>query len=324
MQVAIMPPEWATHLVSDLGDMDRNPRRLAPGVDRELRLELPDDVYFEYAFLDESGRMYADPGNALRADNPWYPQVSAVLGPDYLPDPLADPPQPPAPAVVDRLRVQSATLHQQRRVIVATPAGYEKQALPLVLVQDGIAFYRLARLSDVLAALLAAGEARPARVAFVEPVERSREYAYHEGYLRFVTNELLAELDRRYPMADELVAAGASLGGLFSAFLALSRPDLVRTVVTFSGAFVGHPEARDFYAGRRSFVAESLERGVPEGLRWYAECGTLEWLTSANRRVIAALEAAGAPYAYTERNAGHNWTNWRNGLAEALRFALKP
>lgn len=287
-------------------------------------MELPDDVYFEYAFLDESGRMYADPGNPLRADNPWYPQVSALLGPDYRPDPLADPPEPAAPAVIDRLRVQSSTLHQQRRVVVATPAGLQEEALPLVLVQDGVAFYRLARLPDVMAALLAAGEVRPARVAFMEPVERSREYAYHEGYLRFVTDELLPELGRRYPMQSELVAAGASLGALFSAFLALSAPGLVQTLVTFSGAFVGHPDEPDFYAGRRSFVAERLERDVPAGLSWYAECGTLEWLTGANRRVIAALEAAGTPYGYAERNAGHNWTNWRNGLAAALRFALTP
>ncbi|HKI58812.1 MAG TPA: alpha/beta hydrolase-fold protein [Trueperaceae bacterium] len=325
MRTAIDVPDWATHFVSDLSDMDRNPRRLEPGSGRQLPLELPDDVYFEYAFLDAEGRMRADPDNPRRADNPWYPEASALRGPDYRPDPLADPPEPARPAAVDRLRVASERLGQQRRVIVATPAGFEGEPLPLALVQDGVAFYRLARLADVLAALLSAGAARPARLAFVEPVERSREYAFHDGYLEFVSGELVPELRERYPTSSKLVAMGASLGGLFSANLALSHPGLVETVVTFSGAFVGHPDDRDFYAGTRSFVAERLEDGgVPAGLRWYAECGTLEWLTDVNRRVAEALAQGGAEFDHSERNAGHNWTNWRNGLAPALRFAFAP
>lgn len=324
MEATLPVPDWATELVSDLTDMDRSPRPLDPGREPEVRLELPDDVYFEYAFRDAGGRMRADPENPRRGDNPWYAEVSALLGPDYRPDPLSDPPEPAAPPSVDRLRVASEALHQQRRVIVASPEGSEGVSLPWLLVQDGVAFYRLARLADVLSALVARGEARPARIAFVEPVERSREYAFHDGYLSFVEEELLPELRGRYPATDELALAGASLGGLFSATLALGRPGLARTVVTFSGAFLGHPEERDFYGGRRSFVAEAAERGAPAGLRWYAECGTLEWLTDVNRRVARALDAHGIEHAYVERHAGHNWTNWRNGLAGALRFAFRP
>ena len=152
---------------------------------------------------------------------------------------------------------------------------------------------------------------------------RSREYAFHPGYRAFVEEELLPELRRRYPSTGELTALGASLGGLFSATLALARPGLVSGVATFSGAFLGAPEERDFYRGERSYVAEALEAEAPAELRWYAECGTLEWLTDVNRRVARALEHSGGEHAYRERNAGHNWTNWRNGLASALRFLLR-
>ena len=324
MRVSLDVPPWAKRFASDLTDMDRSPRPLEPADEPSLAFELPDDVYFEYAFVDAAGRMRADPANPRRADNPWYREVSAVLGPDYRPDALAEPPEPAAPPVVDRLRVPSALLHQQRRVIVATPAGFEGASLPWVLAQDGVAFYRLARLADIHAALQAAGEARPARFAFVEPVERSREYAFHDGYQRFVVEELLPELRRRYPSTDELVALGASLGGLFSATLALQRPGLVSSVATLSGAFLGHPEDRDFYHSRRSWVAETLEARQVSGLRWYAECGTLEWLTDVNRRVARALEGYGVDHRYVERPAGHNWTNWRNGLSGALRFSLRP
>ena len=324
MQVTVDAPDWATHVVSDLTDMVRSPRALR-GDDRGgLRFELPDDVYFEYAFMDGAGRMRADPANPQRAANPWYPEASAVLGPDYRPDALADPPAPATPVDVDRLRLTSAALGQQRRVIVAAPAGYRDRPLPWLLVQDGVAFYRLARLADVLSVLAEAGTVAPARIAFVEPVERSREYAFHPGYVDFVEHELLPELRRRYPSRDQLTALGASLGGLFSATLALTRPGLVDSVVTFSGAFLGHPEARDFYTGERSFVAETLASVEPPRLRWYAECGTLEWLTDVNRRVARELGRRGVEHRYVERHAGHNWTNWRNGVAAALRFALPP
>ncbi len=324
MQVSIDVPPWARRVASDLTDLDRAPQPVDPERAPSFDLELPDDVYFEYGFLDAEGRLRADPANPRRAENPWYRELSALAGPAYRPDALAEPPAPAAPPAVDRLRVASEALHQQRRVIVAGPSGFEDAELPWLLVQDGVAFYRLARLADVLAALVAAGEARPARIAFVEPVERAREYAFHPAYRTFVERELLAELERRYRSSGELIALGASLGGLFSATLALERPDLVSGVATFSGAFLGGPDDRDFYRSERSWVARTLEERGAAAPRWYAACGTLEWLTDVNRRVARALEAAGVDHAYAERNAGHNWTNWRNVLADALRFVLRP
>lgn len=322
MEVTLRAPAWARRIASDLTDMDRDPRPVEPGA--EVRYRVPDDAYLEYAWIDADGALRADPANPSRADNPWYPEVSAVRGPDYRPDALADPPAPPEPAVVERLRVASEHLRQQRRLVVVAPAGFGSAELPLVLVQDGIAFYRLARLADVLDALVRAGQARPARLVFVEPLERSREYAFHAGYRDFVADELLPHVRERFPSTGETVAVGASLGGLFSATLALQRPGVVDAVATFSGAFLGRPEEPDFYRGTRSFVAEELERGAGAGVRWYAEVGTLEWLTDVNRRVARALEGHGVEHAFAERHAGHNWTNWRNGLASALRFAMHP
>ena len=51
---------------------------------------------------------------------------------------------------------------------------------------------------------------------------------------------------------------------------------------------------------------------------------TLEWLLPSNERVAAALRDAGADVTFLTRNAGHNWVNWRNGLAAALRTVLAP
>jgi enterochelin esterase-like enzyme len=325
MDLRILVPDWARHVVSDLTDMDRNPVRVDAGKVRAITLDLPDDVYFEYGFLDANGRMRADPDNDQRADNPWYPEASATHGSRYRPDPLAFPDDDLERGTVDRGRLPSAALGgQPRRWVVYTPAGHEGSELPWVIVQDGIAFYRMAKLHLVLEALLRQGEARPARFAFVEPIDRRAEYGFSADFRAFLTDELLMELEKRYGGTGERIWVGASLGGLLSATVGLERPDLVSTVVTFSGAYLGTPKDRDYYDSERSWVLDRLRSGDAAPARWYLDVGTIEWLADANRQVAEALSERGIDHEFRERNAGHNWTNWRNGMSSALRFALRP
>jgi len=71
-------------------------------------------------------------------------------------------------------------------------------------------------------------------------------------------------------------------------------------------------------------MLRQVKEDEPRPLSWYLDCGSMEWLAESNRNLAAALEARGAPVKLTFRNAGHNWVNWRNGIAEGLRFALAP
>ncbi|HET9028460.1 MAG TPA: alpha/beta hydrolase-fold protein [Trueperaceae bacterium] len=326
MRVTVAVPDWAQQLASDDTDMERAPVPLEPSETPTVDFEVPDDGYFEYGFVDAQGKLRADPSNGVKADNPWYPSASALSGPDYRPDPFSTPDRELERGQRDRLRLTSAALGGQlRRVNVYTPRGHEGAPLPLVVVQDGVAFDRLAGIHLVGEALVARGEARPARYAFVEPVDRREEYGYSDAYLEFLLAELLPAVEAVGPGTGENVWLGASLGGLASANAALARPDLAASVVTFSGAFLGEPEHKEYYATRNSRLLERLrDRQTELPARWYLEVGTIEWLTDINRSVHAALEARGVETAMVERHAGHNWTNWRNGMAPALRFALKP
>ncbi len=323
MKVSIQIPDWATQVVSDLTDMDRNPHPVDRDKVRQFTLSLPDDVYFEYAFLDEGGMMRPDPENEVKADNPWFPKASAVYGPRYKPDPYAAP-SAEAGGRTQRARLESRHLAQARRLILYTPEGHEEEALPVVYLQDGTAYYRIARLAAVLEALLRAGEVRPAHLVFIEPLDRAAEYCYNPAYQAFMTEELLPYVEGALTTTTERVAMGASLGGLLSATLALHHPETFGAVVAQSGAFLGSPEEMDFYTGKTSWVLEQLEAGRAKEVRWYVETGRLEWLLDINRRVHGALQSGGYQHAYHERNAGHNWVNWRNGLAAGLRFALNP
>ncbi len=321
MKLHVNVPEWAAAIVSDLTDMDRNPHPVDARKVSSFALELPDDVYFEYAFLDEASKMRADPEREERADNPWYKEVRAVYGPEYYPNPYADPDELPT-GETKRLRLESRHLNQTKRVSIYTPKGYEDEPLPTVYVQDGVALYRYVKLHLILENLLRDGLVRPAQLVFLEPTDRTQEYGFNDLYQKFVLEEALLEVEQTVAVTDERIALGASLGGLASVLLALNDPNLFRAVVTFSGAFLGSPDDRDFYRSEQSWVLDELKKRDTLPLRFYTEVGTLEWLTDINRKVARVLDERGYEHVYAERSAGHNWTNWKNGFQGALTFAL--
>ena len=330
MLLRVKAPEWAQGLASDLTDMDRAPRPVAPG--EVVEHDLPDDVYFEYAFIDAEGKLRPDPAAPGRAKSVWYGEVSCVTGPAYRADELADPPADLATGRSDRLRLASAALGQERRVTVYTPSTVaDDEPTPLAVVQDGVAFQRVGGLHLVLEALLRRGEAQPARLAFIEPVDRLKEYAFSEPYARFVEEELQPELESRFPLSARRLWVGASLGALASATLALRRAECDPAaaagdaVLALSGAFLGTPEEFDPYRSRSSWLVERLrDRSVPVAGAWCLHVGTLEWLHEVGREAAAALRDRGVDVLYTESSAGHNWRNWKDALPGALRWVLAP
>jgi enterochelin esterase-like enzyme len=319
MRVRLEPPDWATHLLSDLTDWQRAPlpvAELAP-------FDLPDDAYFEYAYRDADGRERPDPDNDEPSRNPWWPYARPLAGPDYRPGPYADLADARPRGRIVRTAVASAQLGERRPVLVYSPAGYADAALPQVVFQDGKAYYGWGRVPQVFDRLLAAGEVEPAHLVFVPPLQRTREYAFNDAYVAFLVDELLPEVSRRARCDGRRVAWGASLGGLLSARLAWLHPLVFQTVVTQSGAFLYEPgqDLTDTWGGGEWLLAE-VRAGVWRPLRWHLFCGTLEWLIHSNRRLAAALSDKGYDVELSERNAGHNWVNWRDGLAGGLRFAL--
>lgn len=319
MNVSITIPPWAKFIVSDFTDMERNPQ---PVKESQISFDLPENAYFEYGFLDADGKVQPDPNNPTKADNPWHPNTSAIVAPHYQASAYATP-TAKAEGRVLRPRIESSFLHQSRRMIAYTPKGYEQQALPVVYVQDGIAYYRIAKLAEVLEQLLQENLVRPAHLVFIEPIDRLVDYRFNAHYRSFMTDELVPLIHKELQTTSERIVMGASLGGLVSATLALEHPDMFQTVIAQSGAFLGSPRELDFYKGKSSWVLETLQSNERLPLRWYIETGTIEWLTDINRKVHEVLEQKNYDPAYAERNAGHNWVNWRNGLGNALKFALK-
>jgi len=319
MRINLTPPPWATHLQSDLTDWQRAP---VP-VEDMIPFEIEDDAYFEYAYMDTEGIRRPDPDNGNPRLNPWFDFASNITGPAYRPDPWVVSAGVRPRGRVLRMEIESKILHQTRRLIVYSPAGRAEDELPLILFQDGKAFFGWGRVPQVMDRLVEAGEIGPAHLVFVPPGERTEEYAFNPAYRKFLRDELVPAVEARVRCDGRRTAWGASLGGLLSAQLAWEMPDLFQNVVAQSGAFLFSPDMdrRNPFVGGESLRGQVLAGELPP-LKWHLECGTLEWLLASNERLAAALAEKGAFVRLAKRPAGHNWVNWRNGLAGGLRFAL--
>jgi enterochelin esterase family protein len=185
----------------------------------------------------------------------------------------------------------------------------ERGPLPLLLVHDGAAYRRRARLLRLLARL------RPLRTALLEPVEREEHYAASATYSRALADELLPSLDAGGPR----VGLGASLGALALLHAHRTRPESFDALFLQSGSFFrratdaqerGFPRFGriDRFVGR--LVAEEPLRRIPVTVT----CGLDEENLENNRRVAAALERQGYDIRYVEHPGGHAWPAWRDAL----------
>ncbi len=68
----------------------------------------------------------------------------------------------------------------------------------------------------------------------------------------------------------------------------------------------------------------TLARSAPESnlkqVRWYIDCGDDDALSAGNALLHIALLDRKIPHQYRVRDGDHNWTYWRTGLPDALKF----
>lgn len=242
---------------------------------------------------------------------------------------------------VEEFDFESKILNNQRRMYVYLPPNYDTdttQRFPTLYVHDGGEYLSRARLATVLDNLIHTQEAPPHIAVMVDPVDRMREYWANEDYGRFTENELLPFIDKKYRTITRREARGvmgASLGGLISTYLALSRPHLFSKVGGQSSALfllegdrlsglVSEIQKRFTVLPRRWVTPKSLPALVEQlrlPIAFYFDVGKYEpQFIPAHHRLVPLLEAKGCPCLFQELTGGHNWTSWRAHLKDLLTF----
>ena len=218
-----------------------------------------------------------------------------------------------APTTVshDAFTVQSAALGEPRLVNVHVPRAYRasRAPLPVLYMPDGGMDEDFPHVVGTVDSLIALGRVRPVIVVGVPNTQRRRDLTgptrVHAdsaiaprvggsaAFRRFLRDELIPEIARRYRVTAERGIVGESLAGLFVVETFLDEPSLFTHFVAFdpslwwnAGALVDSAGARlaAFDAAPRTLwmatsqepstavgagrIADRLRAAPPPGLRW--------------------------------------------------------
>lgn len=301
------------------------------GTGWELRLARPTVHRMEYLFeVDRgngAGETRIDPANPRTVDGA-FGAHSVLELPGYTAPAWENAEQ--VELVVDRFAVDGMALGADVEVALWSPEGTEPaEPLPLLLAHDGPELATYAGLSRFTAAMIAADELPPLRVALLTPGDRNRWYAADIDYAATLVHGLLPALHAAYACTDDVVLTGASLGALAALHAEWAHPGTFAGLFLQSGSFFTpdtDPQERDFdgYAAVTAFVDRVLCAPAAASRPAVAmTCGSAEENVHNNRVMAARLDALGWEVSYAESPDVHNWTAWRDVLDPHLTALLQ-
>ena len=211
-----------------------------------------------------------------------------------------------------------------RDVFAYLPAAYDAgdcAAFPVIEIHDGNESLTRVPFQDAADVTYAETPAAAAVLVFVAlhaQDERMSEYTFGDGtegdaYVAFLRDELRpyesARLRTCSAAADRGIA-GASLGGLISAYAAFQSPEAWGFVGSQSGSFFWEDEA---------LVSRAAADPVVD-VRWYVDHGCPDDNCASNQALVAALESRGYAVEHLEEaNGQHDWAYWQKRLPTLLR-----
>ena len=321
---------WLKHSVYGLPH-DQQLRRIR-GTDLwYLVIDLPEGSRMEYKYdvvRGGHGELVDDPLNPLRSANP-VGSNSVCRAAGYEPPDWAEFDPDARPGLLEQVVVPSRALKRDAVVTVYLPARFRRAAsYPLLVVHDGSDFLRFAALGTVLDNLIHRMDMAPAVVALLDPGDRLVEYANHAGHAKFVTHEVVREMQRLYPVAgsrDEVALMGSSFGAVAALSTAVRYPKAYGSLLLQSGSFAFTDIGNEHGGGPVfdpvvKFVNAYRDRPRKVADRVFLSCGMYEPLIYRNRSFVPLLQSTGMEVRYVESRDGHNWESWRDRLRDGLSW----
>jgi glucoamylase len=289
--------------------------RYAPGAQNVkcIRLKFPKAARLEYKLVAD-GEWILDPLNPNRNNNGVGGLNSYFTGPDYR-LPIYSSGRDELRGRIERLSIPG---DDKRKVQVYLPPGYSegKARYPVLYAQDGTDSIELGRAAETADRMISEGKLDPFVIVFIDPLDRMKEYWADDRFADWMARTLVPLVDSRYrtrATRDARALSGASLGGTISVWTALRHPETFARVAGFSTAF-----QVDEYRVLASLSRLDAEARRRNPLRFYLDAGRYEPLIlEASRRANITLRARGYTVTYREAPVGHNYTAWRDRLADA-------
>ncbi|HYQ64957.1 alpha/beta hydrolase [Actinophytocola sp.] len=266
-----------------------------------------------------------DPGNPRRAPGA-FGDKSVVEFPDYrAPGWLT---AVGAGGEVTDLAVHAPLLDRDIAVRLWSPAP-PAEPLPLLVTHDGPEYDRLAGLTTYAAAMIAAGELPPFRVALLTPGDRDDEYAANPRYAAALHQRVMPALRQAVAVTEPVVGMGASLGGLAVLHAQRALPGLFGGLFLQSASFLTvdlDPQEQHRFSrfGQVSVYVADVLRSVPhQTVPVVMTCGLAEENLANNRQMAATLAKQGYDVRLVEVPDAHNYVGWRDAFDPALTALLR-
>jgi len=295
-----------------------------------LRMELPDKSRFEYKFevvKDGNRELVLDKLNKVLAHDP-FGANSVCQGYGYRRPFWTMPKRGARSGELTGFRMRSDAFDAQRDIQVYLPARFRRtRSYPLLIVHDGADYLRYADLKTVLDNLIHRLEIPAMVVALTQSPNRLTEYTGNPRHARFIGEELLKEMNARFPLNDNNSARGllgASLGGVASLHTARTYPNRFGQLLLQSGSFafsdLGQHQKGPVFDPVVRFVNEYRKNPFALAEKVYMSCGIYESLIYENRSLVPLLQAQGMQVRFEEARDAHNWENWRDRLRTGLSW----
>jgi enterochelin esterase-like enzyme len=297
-----------------------------------LTLELPPRSRVEYKLevvRNGRGEWIEDPLNGHRARDP-FGANSVARGEGYESPDWAKPDPDARQGHLEEFAVVSQAFGGSvRPITLYLPARFRRsRRYALLVVHDGADYLRFTGMKTVLDNLIHRLEIPDLVVAFTSSANRLGEYANDERHARFLTEELVPELERRMPLQgrpESRCLMGASFGGVASLSTAWRYPGFYGRLLLQSGSFAFSDIGNQNQRGPRfepvvAFMNQFRAKPTLVSERIFISCGMHESLIYENRSMVPLLQSLGVDLKYIESRDGHNWENWRDRLRDGLTW----
>ncbi len=235
--------------------------------------------------------------------------------------------------------INSKALTEPRRINVYLPPGYTASAearLPVLYMPDGGLAEDFLHVAGLVQVSVGNGTMRPFLLVGIENTQRRRDLTGptdnendkkiaprvggSEAFRRFIRDELMPQVKRRYRTSAETAIVGESLAGLFVVETFLLEPDLFDTYIAFDPSLWWNDQ--------------KLVNGAGERLRARPKLAKTLYLASSNEdiaevtqrfaEVLGVHAPAGVRWHYEKMPDEQHSTIYHPAALKAFRAVFKP
>lgn len=246
-----------------------------------------------------------------------------------------------APLVIgDTFTMESKALGEARRINVYAPPGYGESPdtrVPVLYMPDGGMAEDFLHVAGLVQVSVGNGTMRPFLLVGIENTQRRRDMTGpteneedkkiapqvggSEAFRKFIRNELMPEVKRRYRTTDETAIVGESLAGLFVVETFLLEPDLFDTYIAFDPSLWWNNRKLVHGAGEQLRARPTLQKTL-----YFASSDEKDLAETAQRlsEILGKNAPPGIHWHYEKMPEEKHSTIYHPAALKAFRAVLKP